>query len=624
VIVESEIKKIDGMNTYLNYLLEANIGLSAFLILYFILLKQETDFRIKRAYMLTAIVVSIVFPLFHFSSSTQVPSLSQMIPPTWLPEVVVSAEGDAPIASGPAPSIWLLLNSIYTVGAMLFLVIFIVRLGSLLKKIRWSSTSRYDSFHVVESEENISSFSFFSFIFIGQANKLSRSDKQQIIRHESIHAKQFHSIDILLIHSLSILFWFNPLLGMYKKIFVQLHEFEADARAVENNDANDYCNLMARVALLSADIKLANHFSNSLTLKRIEMIRTIKTKITRWKLLAIMLAFPVFFFLVSCQDQIINEVTDIAKNSTMAVDYPAEVQAKLDEMKKLNPEHKFIVIEPNEKAMSQAEGLEEMLKGVDPNYISSINVMKNITDKHGIKRSFVLIDYNEQAKAIANQSQLDGEVFTIVEESATMPGGMEALGKFLQTNLKYPAEARQKNVQGNVMIQFVVNKDGSLSNFEVIRGVSQELDTEALRVAALLPNWNPGKQNGRFVRQRFVLPISFRIGDSAAAEVGTSQADKGPIPEVTVVGYQNPTVTPVEDKMKVRSEVSVSSNGKKIIKGTVVDNENNPLPGANILLYGGSIGTVSDVNGNFQLEVPEKSGQIIVSFVGYKGEKVSF
>lgn len=591
------------MNAYLNYLLEANLGLGIFLIVYYLLLSRETDFKTKRMYVLMSIGVSLLFPLLHFRQSAAVPSLSTIIPPTWLPEFTVTAGGRAPLPAAKVP-VWGIVYKLYLAGVTAFLILFIVRLASLLKKMRWAATYPCGSYRVVESNENRSSFSFFSFIFIGRADMLSENDKQQIIRHEGIHASQFHSIDILIIHVLGILFWFNPLLRTYKKIFIQLHEFEADARAVGNSDADDYCNLMARVALLSADIKLANHFSNSLTLKRIEMIRTIKTRIVRWKFAAIGLMFSAFSIMVACQDQITNELTDIARNSSMSLDYPDEVRQKVDELKKEYPDHKFVVLEPNDKATDLYDAVQEKLKGIDPAHISLAYVMKGIKDEHGQIRSFIIVDYNDQAKAIANNAVVSAAVFTIVEESATMPGGIEALGKFLSENIRYPRAAREQGKEGTVFVEFIVNKDGSLSDFKVMKSVDASLDREALRVVALMPNWTPARQQGEVVRQRFVLPISFRL-------------NSGPEKSVT-----EPSA--VDEPLRVTSEVSVGNSGKKVITGRVSDLSDNPLPGANVVLSGSTTGAVTNMDGRFRIEAPENSGTLWVSFVGYKSQQISF
>lgn len=103
------------------------------------------------------------------------------------------------------------------------------------------------------------------------------------------------------------------------------------------------------------------------------------------------------------------------------------------------------------------------------------------------------------------------EIFEIVEEPTTFPGGMGELMKWLGKNIKYPDLAAENGIQGRVMVRFVVERDGSTSNVEIARGVDPSLDKEAMRVVKAMPKWNPGKQRGKAVRQRFVLPVQFRL-----------------------------------------------------------------------------------------------------------------
>lgn len=117
------------------------------------------------------------------------------------------------------------------------------------------------------------------------------------------------------------------------------------------------------------------------------------------------------------------------------------------------------------------------------------------------------------AKAQSNPdtTKKEAEVFSRVEVSAQFPGGLEAFGKFLVKTVRYPADARFKNIQGKVFLTFVVERDGSLTNMKVVKGVSDDLDAEAIRVMKLSPKWEPGKQGGVAVRQNYTVPISFAL-----------------------------------------------------------------------------------------------------------------
>jgi protein TonB len=91
------------------------------------------------------------------------------------------------------------------------------------------------------------------------------------------------------------------------------------------------------------------------------------------------------------------------------------------------------------------------------------------------------------------------------------PGGMDALMAYLSKNIKYPSIAQENNIQGRVIVEFVVNKDGSIVEPKVMRSVDQSLDKEAMRVISAMPKWNPGKQRGKPVRVRYTVPVLFRL-----------------------------------------------------------------------------------------------------------------
>ena len=102
-------------------------------------------------------------------------------------------------------------------------------------------------------------------------------------------------------------------------------------------------------------------------------------------------------------------------------------------------------------------------------------------------------------------------IFEVVEEAPEFPGGMTALMQFLSKNIKYPTIAQENGVQGRVTVQFVVNRDGSIVDAKVIRGVDPYLDKEALRVINSMPKWKPGMQRGNPVRVKYTVPVMFRL-----------------------------------------------------------------------------------------------------------------
>ncbi|HVS90973.1 MAG TPA: energy transducer TonB [Mucilaginibacter sp.] len=112
---------------------------------------------------------------------------------------------------------------------------------------------------------------------------------------------------------------------------------------------------------------------------------------------------------------------------------------------------------------------------------------------------------------VADSSAHNDKIFTAVENEPTFPGGKNAFVRFLATNIRYPATAYEKHIQGKVFLSFVIEKDGSLTDIKVVRSASNDLDAEALRVMKICPRWNAGTQNGRPVRVAYTIPISFTL-----------------------------------------------------------------------------------------------------------------
>ena len=103
------------------------------------------------------------------------------------------------------------------------------------------------------------------------------------------------------------------------------------------------------------------------------------------------------------------------------------------------------------------------------------------------------------------------KIFTVVEQMPMYPGGDAALMGYLRDNIKYPTVAAENGVQGRVVVGFVVERDGSITDVNILRGVDPSLDREAMRVVKSMPRWNPGKQNGSAVRVKYQVPVSFRL-----------------------------------------------------------------------------------------------------------------
>lgn len=137
-------------------------------------------------------------------------------------------------------------------------------------------------------------------------------------------------------------------------------------------------------------------------------------------------------------------------------------------------------------------------------------------NKEGVKDRNVEAVRNDIAVAApppppAPKPEVANKVFDVVEEMPSFPGGQGALMAFLSSNIKYPVVAQENGVQGRVIVGFVVEKDGSISDVKVMRSVDPSLDREAQRVVKAMPKWKPGKQNGSAVRVKYTVPVVFRL-----------------------------------------------------------------------------------------------------------------
>jgi len=133
------------------------------------------------------------------------------------------------------------------------------------------------------------------------------------------------------------------------------------------------------------------------------------------------------------------------------------------------------------------------------------NDRKGTTSKKSKKGNTALMQSAVDTDSIENSN-----IFGVVEEMPSFPGGMAALMKYIKDNLRYPEICREGAAMGRVHVVFIVNEDGSLSDIKVIRSISPELDKEAIRVVKSMPKWNPAKQNGKAVKMKYVVSVNFR------------------------------------------------------------------------------------------------------------------
>lgn len=495
------------MINLVNYLIEVNMGIILFFALYYVLLKSETQFSLRRYYLLASLVVSLVFPLITIPGEVaMIPSISNTMSTFWLPELVVgdkNTHDENALLQGW--SVWTILKYIYLTGVVVCFSKLAIEAYQILRLIRKASRTN----GVIQLEADTIAFSFFQYIFIGNSSALASADHDKIIIHERIHQRLGHSYDILFIEILRVLFWFNPMIHGYKKEICIVHEFQADQLTVPEKDIPTYCNLLARVALLSAGFSLANHFNNSLTLKRIAMMNTVKKKLHWWKPALLLPFVGTFFFLVACQDQVMEDIKDASKSVSMITELPPRVQNRVQELKTQNPNKEYSVLRFDSDDFSKMKKLEQ--GNITPSYVEVIKVHDKDFEKTGLSESYVIIEKSEQSNQLSEITKTNDEVFLVVEESAKPIDGMETYYKQLSGVLLYPIQAREKGITGKVFVEFIVEVDGTLSDLKVLKGIGYGCDEEAMRAIQQAGLWTPGKQRRKIVRQRMVLPITFSL-----------------------------------------------------------------------------------------------------------------
>ena len=193
------------------------------------------------------------------------------------------------------------------------------------------------------------------------------------------------------------------------------------------------------------------------------------------------------------QKEVMTEVTTLSQLE--------EPEVKQEEMKRIEP-----VAPPPPALKSSIKFTAPVIKKDEE--VRDEDEIKSQTELTETKVAISIADL----KQVVTQAEPEPEkVFDMVEQMPTFPGGQQELMSYLGKNIKYPTIAQENGTQGRVIIQFVVERDGSITDVRVARGVDPYLDKEAVRVVKSMPKWIPGKQNGKAVRVKFTVPVMFRL-----------------------------------------------------------------------------------------------------------------
>ena len=541
------------MGIFFVYILKTSVCLAVFYLFYRLLLSKETFHRFNRLALLGVLLFSCLVPLIEVTTQ----EASEMNQPfIALEDMLLMAEPAPVMEEVSTPFPWrALLLLIYLLGILFFLGRHLWSLGRMLRLLR---TSRKESLEdgitlFVHDAKEVAPFSWMKSIAVSKYDLEESGDA--VLTHERAHIRNRHSWDLLLAEGCIFFQWFNPAAWLLKQELQTVHEYEADEWVIENGiDAKTYQLLIIKKAVGARLYSIANSFNHSSLKKRITMM--IKKKSNPWARLKYAYVLPLAAVAVAAfaRPEVSNELAEIS--NAKVNDLTSIVKAEEVKSVENSSDEKFNIsgIVMEYPAKKPVPGASVIIRGT---------TMGTLTDKDGkftlpVKKGDVLVvsyiglqtqsvvvqaDVNlgiwmkedvqpmeemvvvgQTPKEEVKYTKVEVEeteepqekvIFQVVEEMPEFPGGMGEAMKFLAKNIKYPVAAQQAKIEGRVIVQFVVERDGSISDIHTVRSVSPELDAEAIRVVSLMPKWKPGKQRGKAVAVKYTMPIMFRLQSPA-------------------------------------------------------------------------------------------------------------
>lgn len=530
------------------YLGKVNICWILFYVCYWLLFRKNTFFRWNRAYLIVTLLLSFILPLIQFPETNEsVPAavLNSVNVVTNFPVIILKPKITQPTMD------WMTFLWIIPVLGSAFML---NRLGksfrNLFRIINQGEPIFFEDYTLILlPSKNIGSFSFLKWLIINKFDYENHPD--DVIRHELVHIKQWHSLDILLIELLKIVFWFNPVLWFYKNALQEIHEFLADEEA-PNRD--QYARFLVSYSLSTPVASLTNHFFNSSILKsRIQMIY--KNRNSKWLLGKYLMAVPVLLLAVSltaARQEVFQEMKQKMDSTS-----PGIIDTKTDTDSfftsgRIKPEKNeaTVTIEGDVICKSGA-GIaganifiqeSKLATTTDPlghfklseipvgsvmtvRYVGytaqSFVVEKSannylVTLEKGINElsgpTFIGRQNLEKLREQENKRRETSKAFaSITERQPEFPGGHEAMLAYIQSNIRYPEEAMGISVDGVALVSFVVNRYGEIRQPKLVKEIGYGIDEEAIRVVLNMPKWEPARQNGKPVSMEYTLSIHFKL-----------------------------------------------------------------------------------------------------------------
>ena len=356
------------MEAFALYLLKSVIWLTGFALIYFLFLRKERYFRLKRYYLISGILISLVFPLFTFHYQIEMPApginLREINPSGAIDTTVVQ-----PLLNEKSFDYRYVFLLLYLAG-ILFLVFKTVRnTGLLMKIINKSKVNYRNQVKLVRTPEFSSSFSFFNYIFIN--SEVDEKELDFIMNHELVHVNQKHWLDLLLVELLRLVQWINPLVWIYTRFIKQNHEYIADEMMV-GQTANPavYKAVLVNQLFDSPVISLSNSFNYSLNKQRFDMMKKIVTSPYRkMKMLLVLPVFTTIFYAFATPEYHYNSPVDNVLNISQA-------EPSVNEFNQDQKKNKVTTVQP---AASQTPESQKTVKGIvlkeDRQPLEGVNIM---------------------------------------------------------------------------------------------------------------------------------------------------------------------------------------------------------------------------------------------------------
>ena len=476
------------MTDFLIYDAKVAVLIAIFYMFYRLVLARETFHRVNRLTLLLTAIASFVLPLCVITLHKTV--TVEAVPMVSVGDVQMEVAADA------GPEWWqLLLPLIFIIGVVATLGHTLMSMFRILMLIKRSEKHpQPDGITIcVTDNGQIQPFSWMCYIVMSRRDYVDGNPA--ILAHERGHIRLRHSWDLLLVDTLTALQWFNPAMWMLRQDLRAIHEYEADGEVLSLGiNARQYQYLLITKAAGIGGYSLANGISHSTLKNRINMM--LHKKSERRSLLKLLALIPIVGLA-------------LALNARTVTDYVYDEPQKQQPVKKGKKAGTIKVNGQEIKVVEQDD----------------------------------IVTMEGEVEAPAQESPAD-DAFDVVEQMPEYPGGPKALMEFLNNNVQYPAEAEKAGIQGRVIATFVVEKDGSISNAKVVKSVDPLLDAEALRVIGAMPNWKPGMQNGKIVRVKYTIPLSFHL-DGGGEEIDHLCREDGTIVEIDIEKGDTTIVKPL-------------------------------------------------------------------------------